>query len=442
MTNFEKVHFYFRDYESPEHFIDWGFLFAIGSCLGRKVWFQGGEPFFPNEQIIIVGPPGVGKSLPSRKLMDLVKSLYKEIAGTKILEPLVKVAPTCVTLEKLYEHLEKCGTAISKDITGSKPYFHSSLSFMLSDEMGLLFKPGPAAQNLTLFLNAGYDCTSKFEYETKRSGENRITNLCVNFFGCATPEWIESNIDSNVIGNGWSSRVLWIYGEEKRKLTTFYKFTSEQDSYLEEIKKHFRAVAELYGEVFMTPECLDFYDKWYQQDPAKLRINHDTKLDSYYSRKRAHTIKVAMLCHFAEKTTMLIELEDFKKALKILATAEMSMHQALASVNVNPTSKLAVDILRYIKQQELSNQQGPTTAEIIGEMFNKAQRGLESIEEARSYLNMTEQIKSEGGRWMVNKKIVAADFKKLSPVRTGEKIISDDGVVGIMVKEGTALYGK
>lgn len=434
MTNLEKIHNYFRDYESPEQFITVGALFAIASCLGRKVFFQKGEPIFPNEQIVVVAPPGIGKSLPSRKLMGAVRSLYKETPGSKVLEPMVNIAPACTTLEQLYDILERCGTAIGKDITKTdKPYFHSSLSFILADEMGLLFKPGPQSGNLTLFLNAGYDCTDKFDYETKRSGKNHVTNLCVNFFGCCTPDWVERNLDSSVIGNGWSSRVLFIYGEETRQLTTFLEFTEEQEKLFAEVKQHFREIASLYGEVVMTPECREFYHQWYQSNPKQKRINQDSKLDDYYSRVRLHTLKLAMLFHFLEKKTLVLELEDFQLALKHRAEWELNMHKALASVNVNPLAKTATDILRFIQ----SKPDGATIADIIGEMFDRCPTGMKGIEEAKDYLNQSGKIKPQGNKFIINQKILdlAAEREKLSR----EALAKEQG--GVIQMEGR-VYGK
>lgn len=404
LTNLEKVHEHFRDYESPEIFITAAYLFCVSSCLGRKVWFQGGQPIFPNQQIVLVGPPGVGKTLPSSKMMDLVRSLQEVNPGTKQMEPLVKVAPTSITLERLFETLESVGTALGKDQTGDKPYFHSSLAFMLEGEMGDLFKPGPAAQNLTIFLNGGYDCRSKFEYETKRSGKNYLQNLCVNFFGATTPDWIERNLDSAVIGNGWSSRVVWLYGDEKRKLTTWLKFSPEQEQYLLDIKKHFRELCKLYGEVTMTPECFEAFDKWYQSDPSKNKINHDSKLDHYYGRKKLHALKYTLAFHFAESASKIIELKSFERALEFLAGCELHMNKALASFNQNPLALLAVEMLRMIKAAEPRG--GCSTSEIMMELYAKSPKGQESILEVQSFLATTKQIKMLDNRYVTNKVVI------------------------------------
>lgn len=405
LTNLEKVQYYFKDYESPTHFITWAALFAIGACLGRKVFWQKGEPLFPNEQMIFVAPPGVGKSLPLRKLMGMVESLTKFNPLTKMPDPLVNIAPTCTTLEELYNILERCGTAIPKEITGDKVYFHSSLAFMITGEMGTLFKPGPSASNLTLFLNDGYDCAPRFDYSTKRSGKNHLKNLCVNFLGCCTPDWVARNLDSQVIGNGWSSRVLWIYGEDTRQLTTKLTFTEEQDKILDGFKEHLKYIAELYGEVTMTPECYEMYDKWYQSNPRKNgRINMDSNLDDYYSRVRTHTLKIAMLHHFLEKKNMVLDCDDFEFALQARAEIEPNMHRALASMTTNPYALLAREMLRAIQAGEQKG--GMSSSELMMALYEKSPRGAETIEEVKAYLNISKQIKQIDGRWVTNKVVI------------------------------------
>src|SRR4051812_5468753 len=77
-TNLEKVLYYFQDYESPEHFLIWNYLYAVASCLGRKVFFQEGEPIFPNIFVIPVGDPGIGKSMPAKRFASIISSLMKK----------------------------------------------------------------------------------------------------------------------------------------------------------------------------------------------------------------------------------------------------------------------------------------------------------------------------------------------------------------------------
>jgi hypothetical protein len=413
LTNLEKVHKYFHDFESPSHFIDWNFLYAISSCLGRRVYFQNLEMgLFPNIYVVIVGPPGVGKSLPAKRLSAIISSMVTLDTNGKP-KDLVNIVPQCLTLERLYEVLERCGDAIKTDTLDEngkrKAYFHSSASFLLADEMGLLFKKNDKIKDLTQFLNAGFDCIEKFKYETKKNGVNVITNLCVNFFGCTTPAWISENIGSGLIDDGFASRVFWVWGEEKRKQTTFYRFTKEQEQCLLELKEHFRKLATLTGEVNFTPEAAEYFHDWYQRREKSSRVNKDSKLDGYYARKKVATLKMCMLFHFMENVNNVITLETLKKTFAFLAETEIDMHKALASVNANPTARLAEDIKRDLKSTG-----GMNKAEILVKHFSKG--GISAIGEAIQYLELTQQITgSMGGAYKLTKKIIdEIDFKAAS----------------------------
>jgi hypothetical protein len=423
LTNLEKVHSYFSQFESPEIFITWDYLYIIASCLGRKVWLQGEVPIYPNIFVIIVGPPAVGKSLPARTLADIITPLQKfDERGNA--HDLVNITPTCVTLEKLYDFLEKCGDAVkmknggppgwtpSTEAPNPPPYFHSSASFLMADELGMLFKKSDKTKDTILFLNGGFDCMRKFKYETKTKGLNVVTNLCVNFFGCATDRWIADNLSSSVIDEGFASRCFFVWGDTKRQFTTFYKFDAGQKAHLKELEKHFRDVSQVCGEVTLSQEAYEYLDNWYQKSEGgkKFRINNDSKLDHYYGRKKLALIKLAILLHYSETTTTnVVSLATMQHAFKLAAETEVNMHRALASINVNPSAKIADDIKRELKEV------GPLTkAEILCKFFGRASGGKAMIDEAMNYLHLdTAQIRlGSGGKYELIEKVVAVDFKK------------------------------
>lgn len=418
MTNFDKIHEYFLQFESPEIFIDWDYLYAISSCLGRKVWLQEGLPIFPNEYVIIVAPPAVGKSLPARRLGEIISSLQvskRKPNGDEVVEDLVNVVPDCITLERLYEVLEKSGTAIRLPDKDKVPYFHTSVSFLLADEMGLLLKKSERTKDIILFLNAGYDCTSKFKYETKRNGINLVTNLCISFFGCCTPTWMAENIAASYVDEGWSSRVIFVWGEEKRKLTPFYTFDASHEQILKELRTHFKQIATLVGEVTFTPEAKEYLRHRYNSTNGykEQRPNNDPKLDSYFSRRHLHFQKCCMLMHFAEYTSMTISLDTVKKADAFLGKTELNMNKALNSVSSNPTAKLAEEIMRAIG----SSENGLTRPEIVVKFFARALGGMQSIDEALSYLTVTQQVNFvSGAKYNLAKKVI--NFDKQDKIKT------------------------
>lgn len=368
----------------------------VATCLGRKVNFQQSDfGVYPNLYLIVVGPPAIGKSLPANRLMKILGSLTEEHNGH--LRPLVNITPDCVTLESLYEYIEGSVRAIKTKHGNPEFYQHCSVSFALGDEIGLLFKQKETTHDLVLFLIKGYDC-GDFKYHTKKSGKNEIKNMCVNFFGCCTPTWITKSLSSDVIGEGFTSRAIFLWGDKKRQKTTIISISPEQIAAMEPVKQHFRNLSKLQGDIGLTNEAFKFLDKWVQEDCEDKRINHDKKLDYYYGRKKIHLIKTAMLCHFAERLDMTLDVWDFKNALALLNAAEMDMHKALAVATRNPLSALAEQIKKLIYQEgkPLSSNM------ILASVFDGGNKG--EIEEAKMFLQETGQIKLTPLGYILNEK--------------------------------------
>lgn len=394
MTNFEKFHFFFKDMESPTHYLDWNFYFMISSCLARRVWFGDNEfPIFPNLYLIFVGPPSLGKSLPANKCKEVLSKLETIITKPPIkegddpiikLKKLVQIAPDSCTLESLWEALSKISEGIPYGEKPRKVYSHASLCFYIGDELGNLFREN--TQDLVKFLTAGFDCGNFFR-TTKHCGIVDIRNMCINLLGCCTPNWIQDTLSDSLIEEGFSSRVIFLWGEKKRQLTPELRIAQDQKDAMIELHKHLMELCKLFGEAKVTPEAKQWFNEWYMHSEAT-KANNDPKLAHYYGRKKVHLRKLAMILHFSEKTDLLITVDDYKKALIILDTVEMSMHKALGSKNRNPISTLANAILMQVKSE------GPTGAKkILVTHYNGGNKA--EIEEALSYLTMTDQLVGE-----------------------------------------------
>lgn len=386
MTNLERVHYFFRDFESPAHFIDWNYLYSVAACLGRKVHLQEIDVgIFPNIYPIIVGPPGIGKSFPTNIVCKTLASLTEVGKDGKTPVKLVSITPTCVTLEALYDFIEGSTRAVKTKHGNPEFYHHASVAFALGDEMGLLFKKKDSTSDIVSFLIAGYDC-GKFEYVTKKSGKAEIQNMCVNFLGCCTPAWIAKSMTSDMIGEGFTSRCIFLWGDQERQITTRIKISPEQTAALDSVKKHYRNLAKLQGQVTETDEAFKFLDEWYHDFKAnKRRVNTDSKLDFYYSRKKLHLQKVAMLLHFSEHLTMELGVESYRKALSWLNRAELDMHKALSISTRNPLAAIADKILKLLHVDGCVK--WPT---ILAKNFDGGNVG--EIRDALKFLTETQQI--------------------------------------------------
>ena len=85
---------------------------------------------------------------------------------------------------------------------------------------------------------------------------------------------------------------------------------------------------------------------------------------------------------------MILTLDDIKQALALLASIEVTMHEALASSGTNSLNKLTIDIVKYIKE----NKSNPPTINKLRLIFWDI-GDMQAINAAIEYLVITHQIK-------------------------------------------------
>src|SRR5215207_10197519 len=68
---------YTSDHQSPLIFRKWAAISAVAGALEQRVWVNpfGPKPVYPNMYIVLVGPPGVGKTV----LTNEVEALWNDV---------------------------------------------------------------------------------------------------------------------------------------------------------------------------------------------------------------------------------------------------------------------------------------------------------------------------------------------------------------------------
>lgn len=349
-TNLAKFHHYLEKLECLDYFITWNYNYAISSCLGRKVWLgqERDFPIFPNLYLFFVGPPGASKSLPATKTTKILSNLIdiKEKNGKFYDRYLVNISPDSATLEALYDKMAEATEGIRIQEKPPIIYVHSSVSFCLAEEVGVLFRE--KTNDLIMFLTAGWNC-GDFRRKIKSEKEIKIVNMCINFLGCCTPKWYRDTMSSKLINEGFTGRVLHIYGSKKRWHSKSLDVTVEQQTSLKSLTEdHLKKLAKVVGEVKFTPEAQDYIDDWCINIYPKERSNKDSKLDFYFERKRHHLKKLCIVAHFHNKLDLIIDIDDVKLAQTMLLEIEPNMHHALQHEVTNKLSKISDSILSFL----------------------------------------------------------------------------------------------
>jgi hypothetical protein len=368
MSIYESWNHYLRELESPQQFIDWTLLWCVGSALQRRVYMGDyrQDPIFANGFTIFVAPPGIGKSMPARKAGSQILKHFRYIDPVKIektgLPPdkcwtdTISFSADNTTMESLIQQLNMTTRAVRMPLPNEhgniveQTTFHASLSMLLSEEMTSLFKPNN--EGIAEALNQWYDAQD-YHYKTKHQGEDKISNICVSFLGCTTPDKMKGLMARGILQNGFTARCIPIYADRKRHDCFQYVYTDDMQEALLVVRKHIKMLTEVKGEVKFTTEAQQYLKEYYEgsseivarkragenvKTPREAaRINFDKRTDDYYGREKMHIYKTSIQLHFMETYgSMVIELDTVKKAMQWLKKVEIDMHKALASSGKNP----------------------------------------------------------------------------------------------------------
>lgn len=389
MTNLQRWNFYTQDLESPQLFIDWTYYGLISAVLRRQVCINGrpdmrqSNLIFPNLFLIFVAGPGVGKSIAMSEAKRVIQSFDGFDKSGKATS-LIRLGPSSVTLEALLRYLNLGYTTynVPKALCGvdGKVYTYASVALMRGEELGTLLRED--THDLVSFLCEGWDC-GDFHRETKTQGVDYIRNMCITLLGACTPEWVRENLSSSILSTGLSARTIFVFGPEKRKRQFDIQFSQEQLAALEQVKTHIKNLSQVYGQVIIPPDVMDWCRDWYENKAKPL--NPNKKLRDYYERKKIHLMKLAMLIHFADNLSLTLTQNDFDQALDLLARTERDMHIALSGSGSNPAYSLATAIAKFLKDR------GHTTyRKLLLEFFDEGDE--ETIKAALQFLLETKQV--------------------------------------------------
>jgi hypothetical protein len=264
--------------------------------------------------------------------------LFPMAADATTYEALILAIGRSLRRKDYYEYDEKLGRNITKI------YTHSSIAFCL-EEVSSVFKK--KTEDVMTFLQQGYDC-GDYKKDTKTQGIDRIQKCCINLIGGTTPNTMRRLFGNNLLNEGYASRSIFLYEVKDRKTALFIpELNDTQRQYEKDILEHIKKLSQLYGQVTMSGETIEWLEDWWKRVQLQ-RVNVNEKLLDYYARKKIHAIKMGVAIHFSESTDMFIKLECFQRAIKMLDEVEKRMHHALITVTDNPYYSLGKKIIGYL----------------------------------------------------------------------------------------------
>lgn len=285
--------------ESPELFRKWSAIAAIAGLAQRRVWCDIGKgALFPNQFILLVSPPGVGKSV-VLKMVEQLWSLNRDIY----------IGDESTTIPGLLDYMQDCQSPASYDGVTVQTHPIS----VACREYGTYMKSYDlSALNL---LNDFWDCPKVFSEMTRGGGKNTLDYPVMNLVSGTQPSYLNNVLPEEAWSLGFCSRLVLVYDWRIKQLRTRERLALPKFQ-PEKYKPAVDALCKWQGKLALTPAALDYFDSWIVDEGMKPVPMHP-RLASYVARRPVHWLKVAMCFALASGSPCIekFHLEQAKQAL-------------------------------------------------------------------------------------------------------------------------------
>ena len=287
---------------------------------------------------MLIGSPGTRKST-SIKLMRsfLTQAGYTTIAAEKSTKEkfMLDLAgetgdPNNVSADDI----------LDKNLFGNGNDDSDSEMFIMADEFNDFFGNGNI--EFISMLGTLWDFNGVYRNRIKNGKSVDIPNPTVSILGGNTPTGFSLAFPSDILGQGFFSRILLIHGEPNGKRIPFPPepdpaATSALVEYLRAIK------SEVFGPAKLTGSAKGLLSEIYIRDPKV----DDVRFASYSNRRFDHLLKLCLIVSANRLSTEITE-RDVVYANTILSHAEQYMPRALGEFGKAKNSDVTHKVLELI----------------------------------------------------------------------------------------------
>lgn len=324
--------------EPPTSYHLWTGISTIAAALQKRVyikWYMG--KMYPNMFVVLVGPSGSRKGTAIGFGQDLVRRVQK-----------IKVAAQKVTEQQLIRDIKETVTQFTDPSTNSL-VIQCAMTVM-SGEFAVFL--GTANVDFLATLTNMYDNEEEWEYRTKHQGQDKISGICLNVIAGTAPDWIRTMIPEAALGGGFTSRIIWVVEWEMKGPLDDPTPTKEEYELRDLLLNDLKIINSMAGEFkWEKGEITKAYKEWYEHQvynpPHQLR---SPKFDGYCSRRAANLRKLMMILSASRSAELVIRIEDFERAKKILESTEVTMPQAFQGMGKAKFGALSEAVFAHIIQ--------------------------------------------------------------------------------------------
>lgn len=296
--------------------------------------------WYPNFYIIIVAPPGI---IAKSTTVDIALNLLRTVPG-------VNFGPDVITWQALVKAFAEC----NEQFKLGEDYHTMCALTLTSSEFGNLLNPADR-EMVDLLVTLWDSRQGGFSKVTKMSGSDMIENPWINLIACTTPSWIAGNFPEYIIGGGFTSRCLFVYGEEKDKLVAYPHLSvpSNMEAQRTTLVQDLEFIATTFvGPFTLTPGALKWGQEWYEHHYANRPPElDDDRFGGYIARKQTHIHKLAMILSASSRSDQIISEEELYLANTMVTDLEKDMPRVFEKIGKSDQSVQVDRFLHFCRQK-------------------------------------------------------------------------------------------
>lgn len=332
---------------SPRLYRLWSAIFVIGAICERKVWLTTAKgKLYPNQYILLVGGAGIGKSLCTNIVYDLLNEIRTP-------ETPFHIAPTSVTKASLIDRLDEADRRIIRPMESPAVVSFNSLT-IVPNEFGV-FLPSWEGDFMSSLTDL-WDC--KHYSESRRTAKINIDipNAQLNMFSATTPVYLTNLLPEGAWEQGFMSRMLIVFSGEIIHTDLFdFDFLEGGNADYQNLVHDLREMYKTFGEFTVTDEAKLAINEWSKQGGPPMPDH--PKLTSYCARRAAHLLKLCMVASMASDSERIITLDHFAEALDWLVQLETFMPDVFKSMKAGGDGRAIEECWHYAMQVYMKTKQ-------------------------------------------------------------------------------------
>lgn len=321
-------------------FDKWTAYYVIASALRKKISLSLGRiKIYPNVYIVFVAEPGrARKSQAISYGIDFMTNI-----------PDIITSADAITKEAMLQDLENC--SCDELMADGSVFKHSSLNITSKEFESFLGQKKENTKMLVLLTDL-FDCQElPWKYRTKNSGTNIVPSVFLNMLAATTPESLASSLPPTAVGGGLTSRILFIWAENKKKKIPRPEMTEVEKQMKQDLIDDLFIISRMSGRYEMNDHCKKKWDEWYMEfdEDSPKRICKDPSFNGWYSRKPLYILKISMIVAASQNSSLEMKWEYMQKAINEIEELEHSMGNVFKAIGKSNVVSEVEGVAQLIK---------------------------------------------------------------------------------------------